>query len=384
MSRKKVCGPNRSCEYPRTYKRFELVRLAKKRPAFSSKAIEKAGKEELCSRLGLAMPEVTDNYRFIRGKLCGPNKSSYSKKVWSKRELGELAHSRGYSRRRIKKATKLRLCVDLAEEERKERLAKPKKLRPVAVTRSLMTEKQLDYEGEDEYLLPILYSLVHKHKNLKLFIDKRKEDEPYIGVIWDCAQDLGISEELIPQMKACNQPFFFCLVLLADSSWGTDQHVNFLVWNVKKNRINLYEPWGSKHVSCNKAWLEEKLAAFFKEKIGASFEGEAASCPRKGLQTIEGKQRKTIADSAAGYCAMWNIWTIDMKLTYPKMSLKKIVARGVKLLQEDEYGINNYIVNYTNDMLKTKAILEDEAEKSDYQYSEDYIRDLIAAEMDGR
>src|SRR5437016_5856849 len=85
ITRKKVCGPSRSCRYPKSYSRAELVKKALKNEdildEFGSRRAKSLSTPQLCSHLGLATRESVQFNRIINGRKCGPEPDKWNPKV---------------------------------------------------------------------------------------------------------------------------------------------------------------------------------------------------------------------------------------------------------------------------------------------------------------
>ena len=110
--------------------------------------------------------------------------------------------------------------------------------------------------------------------------------------------------------------------------------------------------------------------------------GEQATCPTKiGMQVIEvGLRKDTPLTHEGGFCAAWNLWMLDMKLTYPSFSIQQIHNQAKNLLKQEEYGGSVYFISYINGMLKSMEMLQNIAREQGIDYVE-YIRDLVSDEV---
>lgn len=380
ITKKKVCGPRKSCAYPHVYTRQQLVQYIKRHRDeidIQDWELEDYSKEELCSVLDLSLPEIIDKYRMIDRKVCGPQKNAIALNVWTLKELKNMATELGMSKSVVNKMSKGDLCVEIAEIKREQRLkeleSKQIKLIPVKnITR------QTDYVGYDEYLLTIIYNLLLKHSQVGFYIN------PYIprffGITWDCAENVDIADDLLEQIERCKFRFFIILIRLETEN-DDDAHVNFFLVDKEHKKISSYDPLGSWDI-CPKDFLEEYMKDFFQGTIGYKLLTEQETCPTEtGVQSLEINNENLIpVKNNEGLCAAWSLWMLDMKLSYPKWSIEKLHRISTKLLKQEEYGISVYIASYITDMLKgmKEMIRLAKIDKIDYtDYLVERIYDLL-------
>lgn len=337
---------------------------------------------EMCSRLGLTTPEVVQDFRIIKGRLCGPDRSKYDPNVWSRKELEELAVNQGMSKYRARAVKKGELCTSLASQLKAQPL--PGEIGLIPTVGDYIG--RLDYKGSPSYIMPIIYHLLSKHKDACMYInDDLEDDRAYYGIHVTCPDTISIAVDLVPRMKACKSRFYICLIRLSIPGVG-DAHANFLLYDREKATVTLFEPRGDLP-ECPKRTLNKYLRAYFKVKLKATLVRSLEICPKKGPQSAATIKHMTLGlkhkYDTMGFCAAWVIFMLDMRLSYPDVSMKRLVYTTLDLLDKHELGSQHYIMEYIQETEELRKSLMDRAEIYDINFP-DFMQLLLLKEVKGR
>ena len=115
-------------------------------------------------------------------------------------------------------------------------------------------------------------------------------------------------------------------------------HMNILLIDKYTREIELFEPHGSgRHYTVYMFGVDYKLKTFFKKNTNTGFNyiENASFCPEETVQTIHGKSFTELLKSDngpdtfmyqdTGYCAIWCLWYIDMRLLNDHLSRGKLL-----------------------------------------------------------
>lgn len=138
-------------------------------------------------------------------------------------------------------------------------------------------------------------------------------------------------------------------------------HMNMMIYRVKGNSIEHYEPHGAtyggpglkardKAVENFQSWIKEwEDEGFLPE--GVKFIPTHEVCPTKGFQHFEGRDRLELKKKQLGFCQMWSLFYLEMCLKFPNVSGKELIDLATKKLQEmGMYKFAEHIVKYTRDL----------------------------------
>ncbi len=148
--------------------------------------------------------------------------------------------------------------------------------------------------------------------------------------------------------------------------FNTFSHANYLIIDVELMEVERFEPHGSfPPIGFNyeTEMLDSMLFNYMKE-INTNFKYFKPKdyLPKIGFQTIEINELKAdyIGDPN-GFCALWCIWWVDMRLSNPNISRNKLLKQLNKELINNKYSYKKLIRDYSylivnvRDKLFTKA-----------------------------
>lgn len=364
VSRRKVCGPRRSCKYPRAWSRRELIRYSRNKDIRRKdrKRIPGMDKTQLCSLLGLASFDDVSRYRVIGGRLCGADRSRYND-AWSMKELVPLAKEMGVA---YSSKDKFRLCEDISKAQKAANISSQDIELPF---RERELAEDIFYVGSPKFIAPFVYYLKRKHDNADFYISEKFSDDFYLGIEYDCVTNaVVIKEDLVKQIRDGRKRFFVVYTRLDNKGTG---HVNTLFYDREEGTVTLYEPLG-KYKKCDKKRFEDFIAGFFKVYFKAKFVPSSSVCPKLGPQKLAAQQRKQHGLrpnlERHGLCAVFNMLTIDLRLGNPGLTLAEVVAKLLKEMSNMEYSMERYIYVYIDNVLEYKTMFRDEAKRRGVNY----------------
>lgn len=142
-------------------------------------------------------------------------------------------------------------------------------------------------------------------------------------------------------------------------------HANYLIYDLKNNEVERFEPNGAHNpyrLNYNPDLLDELLEKQFKQVIpNIKYIRPKDYLPKISFQifdSIESNKYKRIGDPG-GFCAVWTIWYVDMRLSNPNIPRKQLVNEIITKIKQHNMSFKNLIRNYsTNITAKRDEILE--------------------------
>ena len=365
----RVCGPRRSSLYPNAYTKQELMRIAPEALGRKYKDVNRLSREILCGEMGkMNVPSV----KMIIKRPCGPDKSKYVPKAWTMKELIPLAIERAnISKYTAKKMTKLELCELLApisEQRFVERAERMGVNIPTIPSHKGRDGRNQMYEGGDRLTTALsVYYLLRKHNNVCIFLPQSGAGFGS-GLFLDCndPEDIEFDADARRFFKNCKKDFAIMLVSVTTTLGGG--HSNFILYNKKSNQAFRYDPQGSKPPSwcLETARFDTPLRKWFSD-IGIEYVPLELSCPVKGLQRLEGLQKRKaglrLEIDLHGFCLIWSIFSIDTLLLNPDKSIREITDHAIDALSTYPSGYVGYIREYTLFLKETRADAVEKASK---------------------
>lgn len=133
---------------------------------------------------------------------------------------------------------------------------------------------------------------------------------------------------------------------------GSFSHANYLVIDIEMMEVERFEPHGS-HPPVGLNYEPELLDMFISSYLDESgleykYFGPKDYLPKIGFQTIEINELKSdyIGDPN-GFCALWCIWWVDMRLSNPNIPRTKIVKQLNKELINNKISYKKLIRDYS-------------------------------------
>lgn len=374
----KICGPRKSCVYPNVWTSDELVRKAIDETWVEPEELDYLSKDQMCSIMKLYKPWQTEKFRIISGRGCGMEKSLYNPDVWTVDELQDRARNIGIKiTDHGRKKTRDELCYEIADYYDNQY----KELRKDNPTEYILPEvdkyfKNRTYRGSPKYVLSLIYYLLSNHDNLTIYFGDPKYDKKYyIGIEYECHDRTYAFDEqdIMEQLKLSKTRFFLIFVQLRKET----NHINTVLYDRQDNTATLYEPLGE-YDKCPTEKLWDILDKYFSQN-GIQFIRPLDICPIIGPQKVSGIQRKQyglVSESdPGGFCAVFNVLTMDTRLSRPDLSLKEIIDRMIIEIRENVYGGNTYVRAYLYKIMKLRKKLEKKAKKNGISFSKYiYIR----------
>lgn len=156
-------------------------------------------------------------------------------------------------------------------------------------------------------------------------------------------------------------------------------HANYLIYDKNTNEIERFEPHGG-NMPSGLNYNDDLLDSLLEEKFKLVIPNVIYVRPKDYLQKIgfqvldmfEGN-KKYIGDPG-GFCALWSIWYVDMRMSYPDIPRNKFLKKSIEVMRKNNVSFRKMIRNYAHDII----LLRDELlNKSDMN-----INDWINEDFD--
>jgi ankyrin repeat protein len=161
-------------------------------------------------------------------------------------------------------------------------------------------------------------------------------------------------KEILIKYKLTSKKFI-CPIGIGMKKMGW--HSNYLLIDFKKKEIERFEPNGKdnpRNFNYNQNNLDNTLIRYFNEEI-SNFKYFKPSdfLPKIGIQTLSAQEinNKKITDPQ-GFCSIWSLWYIDIRLTYDHIDRKKLILKMIKNISKNNISFKDLIRNYSINVVK--------------------------------
>lgn len=186
-------------------------------------------------------------------------------------------------------------------------------------------------------------------------------------IIW-VHNKIFFSDEFFDNFKKClNKESVKFIIIPIGIEMREGSHANYLIYDKQNNEFERFEPHGSTFpIGLN--YQPELLDTTLKLKLtdivdDFTYYSPKDYLPKIGFQIMDSYEtkKKRIGDPG-GFCALWSIWYVDMRLTYKDISRKKLVKYMIRNLKEKNVSFRNMIRNYASNIIKIRDDLLNQAD----------------------
>lgn len=192
------------------------------------------------------------------------------------------------------------------------------------------------------------------YKNMGISINS-KCDFMNFEVIWAYGK-LYVTGEFKDNFNKCmlnNQKRFIIIPLGIELQEGS--HANYLIYDKQLKEMERFEPHGSSNppgFNYHPNQLDNMLNMKINEiDKNIKYVPPSSFLPKIGFQIFDiiEKNKKKIGDPK-GFCALWSIWYVDFRLTYPDVNRKKLVGDMIPYIRNQKLSFKNLIRNYSKNI----------------------------------
>lgn len=135
-------------------------------------------------------------------------------------------------------------------------------------------------------------------------------------------------------------------------------HANYLIYDKEINEIERFEPHGGRapfRFDYKPKLLDDKLEEYFKMLNNITYIRPEKYIPKIGFQIMDTNEfNKDKIGDPLGFCALWSIWFVDYRLSYPSISRKKLVKILFSNIKIKLLSYKNMIRNYSRNIIKLR------------------------------
>ena len=193
-------------------------------------------------------------------------------------------------------------------------------------------------------------------------------------------------EETINNILKNKDIKFIVMSLAIELNIGS--HANILIWDISKNLVSRFEPHGAtgpEGFNYNETLLDDLLRnrlTCFNNKL--NYFKPKDFLPTIGFQKFEMQENETCTriGDPNGFCAVWCIWWVDMRLKYSEIEQEKLVKKLMNKIREDGLSFKNLIRNYSSNItnLRDKFLKKINIDVNDWyndKYTDNQADELI-------
>ena len=200
-------------------------------------------------------------------------------------------------------------------------------------------------------------SIYEFYKSIGILMNSRSEFLNF-EIVW-INYKLYLVDDFFNKFKKCINSGALFVVIPLGIELQNGSHANYLIYDVKNNIIERFEPHGSTTppgLNYNPDLLDKILHNRFKEiNENIKYLRPKDYLPKIGFQLLDiyETKKKKIGDPG-GFCALWAVWYVDMRLTYRMLSPEKLVKKLIKNIRTNNFSIKNMIRNYASSIIKMR------------------------------
>ncbi len=130
-------------------------------------------------------------------------------------------------------------------------------------------------------------------------------------------------------------------------------HANYLLYDKLEKTLERIEPYGFVNTKClNSIDLDLKIKQLFERNLGKEFIKKYIKptefLPRRAFQSIQEDEKEMTKDDPVGFCSIWSMWYIDLRLSNPGIDRKILVKFAMKKLKSLPISFTQFIRNYAH------------------------------------
>jgi hypothetical protein len=229
-------------------------------------------------------------------------------------------------------------------------------------------KKTLQYYGHsNEILFGLLYLVKQYPKKICVPIPNSKitKMEPEIAIKWLCKKkqykiEFPVNKtEFIRMIKSCKKQLIAIPLYIFFKCNSHKGHANCLIFDNNNHTIERFEPYGK---ALNKIFeykdirilqhFDKAFAEFVKSsKLPYTYKPPTQFCPNINVQqkeenNIEKGKTQALNTDLPGFCSLWIIWYINLKVKYNKLDSSRLLYKSIELLKKDTKSIRSFIRKY--------------------------------------
>lgn len=198
----------------------------------------------------------------------------------------------------------------------------------------------------------------------------------YFEIMW-INYKLYIVDNFVKLVNRCREKKSFVIIPIG-IELENGGHANYIIYDIRHNTVERFEPHGNSFpmgFNYKPELLDESLELYFKNiDQNIKYIKPKDYMPKIGFQIMDimDKGNKKIGDPG-GFCALWSLWYVDMRLLYKDIDRNTLVNELIKTIKYNNLSFKNLIRNYS----KNITDLRDEILKKSNMDINDWLNDVI-------
>lgn len=195
------------------------------------------------------------------------------------------------------------------------------------------------------------------YKSIGILMNNRSEFLNF-EIVWVNFK-LYLVDDFITKVKNCINSNAKYIIIPLGIELKEGSHANYIIYDVSRNIIERFEPHGSTippGLNYNPELLDKILYSRFKEiNENIIYLKPSDYLPKISFQLLDilENKKKKIGDPG-GFCALWAIWYVDMRILYNEVEPAKLVKKLIKSIKENNISVKNMIRNYAANVIKER------------------------------
>lgn len=211
----------------------------------------------------------------------------------------------------------------------------------------------------------------------KGFIINSKCEALHFELLWIYPK-LYIIDNFAELIKKCIYKKSKYIIIPLGIDLDNGSHANYIIYDVHNITVERFEPHGSTFPIGFNYYpdiLDNEL-----EKIFVNIDNRCIYIrpkqfiPKIGFQTLDviDSQNKQIGDPG-GFCALWSVWYVDMRLTYRFFDKIELIDRLIRYIKYNNLSFKNVIRNYGKNITELRDEILSKINLNINQWSNDII-----------
>jgi ankyrin repeat protein len=200
-------------------------------------------------------------------------------------------------------------------------------------------------------------NLLNFYKSIGIIMGSRSEFLNF-EIVW-VHQKLYLIENFYDKINDCKNKNAEFIIIPLGIEMKAGSHANYIIYDVKKKTVERFEPHGAgtpPGLNYDPKILDELLESRFKvidEEI--KYYAPSDYEPKIGFQLMDifENNKKKIGDPG-GFCALWAIWYVDMKLKYKDLDCKELIEILIRSIRTQNISVKNMIRNYAKNIIELR------------------------------
>ena len=200
-------------------------------------------------------------------------------------------------------------------------------------------------------------NLQNFYKSIGILMGSRSEFLNF-EIVW-VHHKLYLIENFYEKINECKGKNIEFIIIPLGIEMKAGSHANYIIYDIKNKTVERFEPHGSATppgLNYDPKILDELLESRFKViDANIKYFGPADYEPKIGFQLMDifENNKKKIGDPG-GFCALWAVWYVDMRLKYKETNCKDLIEILIRSIRTQNISVKNMIRNYAKNIIEIR------------------------------